>query len=475
MNENINEYLLEKLKNEWHPDNSKQLESYNFNSSYKVKWLCSKNPCGCHWWKASIDSRVRLGNNCPYCELSKLCPHNHIGITHSDIAKEWSPNNNSIDKYLACSREKVEWICSKEQCGCHIWKTTIHHRAYDNNGCPYCSGRYACPHRNLSLSHPHLIEEWHEDNEVLIINCLPGSHLKIKWKCKNDKCGCHIWTAAISDRTNGGGCPFCLNRRICPHNNVEYLRPDLAKEWHEDNKPMNEYPPSSNVKVKWKCQADPCGCHQWWATICSRTRDVGSGCSHCAGKSICPHNNVEYLHPDLAKEWHEDNKPMTLYTTGSNFRAKWRCSDKPNHVWETSIANRTNSNAPTGCPMCAHWGYSKSQIQWLTDIETAEHINIQHALKPLGEYKIAGVGSVDGYCAETNTVYEYHGDFWHGNPELYNQNAINGKSKKSFGELYKKTVLRDQKIRDLGYNLITIWDSEYNKKNEVKSKELNHI
>lgn len=38
---------------------------------------------------------------------------------------------------------------------------------------------------------------------------------------------------------------------------------------------------------------------------------------------------------------------------------------------------------------------------------------------PNGEYRIEGVGKVDGFCEQTNTVYEYHGDYWHGNPDIY--------------------------------------------------------
>ena len=69
----------------------------------------------------------------------------------------------------------------------------------------------------------------------------------------------------------------------------------------------------------------------------------------------------------------------------------------------------------------------------------------------------------DGYCEKTNTVYEFHGDFWHGNPKLYNKNEIHPLTKKSFGELYNNTVQKENIIKSNGYNLITIWESEYNK------------
>lgn len=83
-----------------------------------------------------------------------------------------------------------------------------------------------------------------------------------------------------------------------------------------------------------------------------------------------------------------------------------------------------------------------------------ENIKIQYSLSPEGEYKINGIGKVDGYCLETNTVYEYHGDYWHGNPLVFDGNDSNKTLKKQFKELYNKTIARDNKIRELGYLLI---------------------
>lgn len=70
----------------------------------------------------------------------------------------------------------------------------------------------------------------------------------------------------------------------------------------------------------------------------------------------------------------------------------------------------------------------------------------------------------DGYCKETNTVYEFMGDFFHGNPKLYNQNDINPLNKKTFGELYSEILKRLELIKNEGYNIITIWESNYKNK-----------
>jgi hypothetical protein len=124
-----------------------------------------------------------------------------------------------------------------------------------------------------------------------------------------------------------------------------------------------------------------------------------------------------------------------------------------------------------GCIKCATAKtYSNAAIEWLIYIMKKEHIYIQHALND-GEYNIPGSKyAVDGFCKETNTVYEYDGDLWHGNLKYYNSNDINPVSYKTYGELYNNTIKKREIIISLGYNLIHIWDSEW--KELIKSVKI---
>jgi hypothetical protein len=81
-----------------------------------------------------------------------------------------------------------------------------------------------------------------------------------------------------------------------------------------------------------------------------------------------------------------------------------------------------------------------------------------------GEYMIQtpyGVYYADGYCEETNTVYEYYGDYWHGNPWIYNPQEMNPDAGKTFGQLFYETCQREAIILRLGYKLVTIWEANY--------------
>ncbi|MGI0076380.1 MAG: DUF7487 domain-containing protein [Nitrosopumilaceae archaeon] len=109
------------------------------------------------------------------------------------------------------------------------------------------------------------------------------------------------------------------------------------------------------------------------------------------------------------------------------------------------------------------YSFSHKAIQWLESIMKQEGIFIQHG-QNIGEYKISGTRySADGYCEETNTIYEFYGDFFHGNPDTYESDYYNQKMYITAGELYQKTLEREQHIRLLGYKLETKWEN-YNEK-----------
>jgi hypothetical protein len=112
------------------------------------------------------------------------------------------------------------------------------------------------------------------------------------------------------------------------------------------------------------------------------------------------------------------------------------------------------------CPKCNN-RYSKISISWLNFMEIKYKIKIKNALNDY-EYSIPGTRyKADGYCLETNTIFEYNGDFWHGNPKIYNPEKLNIKVNETFGELYRKTLEKEKKIKELGYNLVSIWEYDW--------------
>ena len=76
--------------------------------------------------------------------------------------------------------------------------------------------------------------EWHPSkNEGLNPSEIThGSNKVVWWKC--EKSDDHQWTARVADRVKGGGCPYCLGRRVSKTNNLKVRFPEIATEWHPD-------------------------------------------------------------------------------------------------------------------------------------------------------------------------------------------------------------------------------------------------
>jgi hypothetical protein len=113
----------------------------------------------------------------------------------------------------------------------------------------------------------------------------------------------------------------------------------------------------------------------------------------------------------------------------------------------------------SACPGCTS-PKSKKEIKWLNSLNVPKDKNHRQVLLDFNneKYFIA-----DGFDEKTNTVYEFHGDYYHGNLNIFDTEKINTKIYKTFGELYQKTIEREKLIKDAGFNLITIWEEEWDK------------
>ena len=119
--------------------------------------------------------------------------------------------------------------------------------------------------------------------------------------------------------------------------------------------------------------------------------------------------------------------------------------------------------AGNGCPLCAGTAISKISQEWLTQLNIPD-LKREHRITVEGKLFF-----VDGYDPATQTVYEFYGDYWHGNPKVFDSSLVNKSLDKTFGELYNFTMIREDLLQKIGYRLITIWESDYH---EVRKKNL---
>ena len=151
----------------------------------------------------------------------------------------------------------------------------------------------------------------------------------------------------------------------------------------------------------------------------------------------------------------ENIDPLQYVTIASVCMAIYRSNYMPHYT--IAVHKDTTRNE----------AYSQKSISWLNYLSEKHNIKIQHALNG-GEYEINDM-KVDGYCEETNTVYEFQGCFWHGCTKCYTGDKINPKNKLDMATLQKYTLEKNRKIYDAGYNLVEIYECELDKDIHFKS------
>lgn len=182
----------------------------------------------------------------------------------------------------------------------------------------------------------------------------------------------------------------------------------------------------------------------------------GHRCPVCAGNTVSEKNRLPRVFPSLVEEWdYEKNEPLTPdeVAFGSIIKVWWKCS-RCSHQWKVSPNSRTSGSH--GCPRCSKGRVSKVSQEWLDFLEIP--IETRETSIRVGTKKLW----VDAYVPETNTVYEFLGDMWHGNPLVFGE-GLNPFNKKPYKQLYETTLQRLADIQQSGYSLTYIWETDWRK------------
>lgn len=257
------------------------------------------------------------------------------------------------------------------------------------------------------------------------------------------------------------GCKFCDNtrrsaRRVIPLSTIKnkftdkfgnkFEYPNLEKEYKGISKPITikcpihgtfNSTPIGHLQTKHGCQK--CG---YYATKLSKEQVLEDFAK------AHPTNFYEYSKVIYSENSTVKDKVTIICPVHGEFQ-------------QTAHAHKKGQ----GCASCAsnNGGVSFKALTWLDHIAETEKINIIHAGNR-GEYKLPHSNyRADGFCKETNTVYEFHGDLFHGNINRFDPNAVLNPFRPgmTIQELYDRTLKREEEIRQLGYNLVTIWESDY--------------
>ena len=356
--------------------------------------------------------------------------------------EEWVIIANKIhnNKYTYNIIKKINNdICFEIVCNIHgIFYKKIQNHTIKKQGCPLCSKPYKLT-KELFITKSNQI---HNNKYDYSLVDYIDTKTKIKIICKEH--GIFEQTPSNHYKQN---CPKCS--KINKYSHKTFIE-------KVNNVHNNKYCYDNTLFINFDTPVEIlCKTHGVFSQM-PRNHINGNGCYKCCGKiknkkdfiekANLRHNNLY----DYSKTNYVNTK--TLICIICNIHGDF--FQKPNYHLNGS-----------GCQKCNTGRFSKICINWLEDIMKKENIFIQHAGN-IGELEVKINNRryrFDGFCKTNNTVYEFYGDFWHGNPNKYPSNNYNSVTKKTFGELYKYTEDRENIIKNNGYNIVKIWESEYNK------------
>jgi hypothetical protein len=330
-------------------------------------------------------------------------------------------------------KTKIEIICSKHG----IFKQTPNHHL-EGQGCRLCNNEKMAKAQSSNTGE--FIDEANKKHNFKYDYSLvdyANRYTKINIICKEHGC----FLQSPGSHLNGAGCPKC-GREQTMYNTNEFL--EKAKEIHGDR-----YDYSLVVYKGMRGYVDiTCKNHGVFKQV-PVSHLSGGGCPFCFYDKY-KLSLSEFIEKAINVHGTKYDYSLVNYVN-SITKVKIIC---PAH----GIFKQKPNNHLQGqnCPRCSNV-VSKPCDSWLNSLGIPNdpiHREVKNLIP--GRKYIA-----DGYSPENNTIYEFYGDKIHGNPLIYKMEDISSINKKTFGECYRKTMEKEKAIKDAGYNLISIWESEF--------------
>ena len=187
------------------------------------------------------------------------------------------------------------------------------------------------------------------------------------------------------------------------------------------------------------------------------------GCAKC-GKKEASKKLRKYTTETFIEESKTQHGAVYTYARCSYVNANTKVTVTCRIHGDYKIIPSAHVAGKGNCPKCSSTRYSRTALKWVEEYAKKHKLKgVQHAANG-GEFQIPNTKfRVDGFHARSNTVFEFHGSCWHGDPNVFKPTDKCHPFDKSVtaGDLYKQTVARERALRKLGYNVVVMWESDY--------------
>ena len=357
------------LLNEWSPKNDLTPKKVTPHTLKKVWWICGI--CG-HEWQAIIRNRV-YGRGCPKCgaikphdfgervRIGKFTKEKSLAREFPEVTKEWHPTKNGKrrpENVTSGSGLKVWWRCSRG----HEWPAVISSRTNLRAGCPFC-------HSQSSETEFRLYSE--------IKRLFYPLRVLFRYR-KNTKYEIDIYIPKLRLGIEVDGGFFHSDKMDADREKNIYYNNIGIKILRLRDKSLARISPDD---VIYEHSNSKDGQFEIISSLLSSRAMTGAVSSipwlqdrikiYLCEKNFIneehflihwlkahPEDNITINPPAFMTEWVKELNPdPALFTKGSNFKAKWRCS-RCGRIYNTSVKQRFNRGS--GCPDC--YRKNKSRI-----------------------------------------------------------------------------------------------------------------
>lgn len=406
------------------------------------------------------DTNVMIG--CNKCQKTfGQRPHNHLhgaGCPSCGLKRRIESQTSTTDEFVKRAKDihgskycydKVKYLKSSTpvEIGCNtcqetFWQKPLKH-VNARHGCPTCGGTRKKDTNVFVEGSQRVHGDRYDYSRVLYV----ASDKEVEIGCRVHGYFRQVATVHLK----GHGCWKCANvlrgpRRITAN---EFLRRAFQQHGERYTYDMTTYT---------MCSADVhvvCPLHGTFHQL-GTLHLQGHGCPTCGAQM--PKRVVWTIEAfiERAKAIHQDKyNYLSVCFTSIASRITIQC---PKHgQFEQRVEHHLRG---CGCPTCSKAGTSKISLEWLSVMRVVFACDDMMTFATGGEYKLNGVGKLDGYSVGNNIAFEFHGDYWHGNPTRFDPSDV-FHDDKTFGDLYRDTISRDQKIREYGIELVVMWESEW--------------